>query len=167
MNYKFSSDFSCLEFQRLWRLFQAHLQLVSFHLIVLLICLHAGKDPSIFSSFPFIWFILARIANFTRFLAFPLIIKIRRTGHAGHCWINRNELVSDVLLWTPSHGRAKEGRPAWIYTQQLCADTGCSPENLPEAMGDRQERVRDTCTTWWWLVFDWVWVIHLYIQNSR
>ena len=30
--------------------------------------------------------------------------------------------------------------------QQLCEDTGCSPENLPEAMNDREkwrERVRD------------------------
>ena len=25
---------------------------------------------------------------------------------------SRNELISDVLLWSPSHGRAKAGRPA-------------------------------------------------------
>ena len=31
-----------------------------------------------------------------------------------------------MLLWTPSHGRAKTGRPARTYIQQLCADTGCS-----------------------------------------
>ena len=35
-------------------------------------------------------------------------IQIRRTRHAGHCWRSRDELISDVLLWTPSHGRAKE-----------------------------------------------------------
>ena len=32
------------------------------------------------------------------------------------------------------------------YIQQLCEDTGCSPEDLPEAMNDREkwsERVRD------------------------
>ena len=32
------------------------------------------------------------------------------------------------------------------YIQQLCEDTGCSPEDLPEAMNDRKkwrERVRD------------------------
>ena len=32
------------------------------------------------------------------------------------------------------------------YIQQLCGDTECSPENLPEAMNDREkwrERVRD------------------------
>ena len=39
-------------------------------------------------------------------------IEIRRTRHAGHCWRSREELISDVLLWTPSHGRAKTGRPA-------------------------------------------------------
>ena len=27
-------------------------------------------------------------------------IKVRRTRHAGHCWRSRDELISDVLLWT-------------------------------------------------------------------
>ena len=69
----------------------------------------------------------------------PLIsktIKIRRTRHAGHYWRSRDELISDELPWTPSHGRAKARRPARTYIQQLCADTGCSPEDLPEAMDD-------------------------------
>ena len=35
-------------------------------------------------------------------------IKIRRTRHVGHCWRSRDELVSEVLLWTPSHGRANQ-----------------------------------------------------------
>ena len=42
--------------------------------------------------------------------------------------------------------KAKSGRPARKYIQQLCEDTGCSPEDLPEAMSDREkwrERVRD------------------------
>ena len=42
-------------------------------------------------------------------------IKIRRTGHAGLCWRSKDELISDVLLWTPSHGQAKARRPAQIY----------------------------------------------------
>ena len=86
-------------------------------------------------------------------------IQVRRTGHAGHCWKSRDELISDVLLWTPTYGRAKSGRPARTYIQQLCEDTGCSPEDLPEAMNDREkwrERVRDkrasgTTCWWWWL----------------
>ena len=61
-------------------------------------------------------------------------IQVRRTRHAGHCWRSRDELINDVLLWTPTYGRAKAGWPARTYIQQLCEDTGCSPEDLPEAM---------------------------------
>ena len=49
-------------------------------------------------------------------------IKARRTRHAGHSCRSRDELISDVLLWTPSHGRAKPWRPARTYIQQLCED---------------------------------------------
>ena len=73
-------------------------------------------------------------------------IQVRRTRHAGHCWRSKDELISDVLQWTPTNGQAKAGRPARTYIQQLCEDTGCSPEDLPEAMNDREkwrERVRD------------------------
>ena len=66
-------------------------------------------------------------------------IQVRPTRHAGHCWRSRDVLISDVLLWTPSYGRAEVGRPARTYIQQLCEDTGCSPEDLPEAMNDREE----------------------------
>ena len=64
-------------------------------------------------------------------------IQARRTRHAGHGWKSRDELISEILLWNPSYGRAKAGRPARTYTQQLREDTGCSPEDLPEAMNDR------------------------------
>ena len=29
-------------------------------------------------------------------------IQVRRARHAGHCWRSKDELVSDVLLWTPT-----------------------------------------------------------------
>ena len=90
-------------------------------------------------------------------------IQVRRTRHAGHSWRSRDELIRDVLLWTPTHGRAKAGRPARTYIQQLCEDTGCCPEDLPRAMNDREEwreRVRDiraTSAIWWW----WrLWTVH-------
>ena len=73
-------------------------------------------------------------------------IQVRRTRHAGHCWRSKDELISDLLLWTPTYGRAKAGRQAQTYIQQLCEDTGCNSEDLPEAMNDREkwrERVRD------------------------
>ena len=85
-------------------------------------------------------------------------IQVRRTKHAGHCWRSRDDFISDALLWTPTYGRVKAGRPALTYIQQLCEDTGCSPEDLPEAMNDREkwlERIRDiratgTTRRWWW-----------------
>ena len=80
----------------------------------------------------------------------PPITKVRQTRHAGHCWRSRDELISDVLLWTPTHGRAKAGRPARTYIQQLFEDTGCCPEDLPGVMNDREEwreRVRDIRAT--------------------
>ena len=73
-------------------------------------------------------------------------MQLRQTRHTGHCWRIWDELISNVLLWTSSHGRDKAGRPHRTYIQQLCADRGCSLEDLPEAMDDRerwQERVRD------------------------
>ena len=88
---------------------------------------------------------------------------VRRTRHAGHCWRSRDELIRDVLLWIPTHGRAKAGRPARTYIQQLCEDTWCCPEDLLRAMNDREEsreRVRDiraASTIWWW----WWFLIHL------
>ena len=66
-------------------------------------------------------------------------IQVRRTRHAGHCWRSRDELISNVLLWTATYGRTKAGRPARTYIQQVCEDTGCSPEDLPEAMNDREK----------------------------
>ena len=42
-------------------------------------------------------------------------IQVRRTRHAGHGWRRKNELISDILLWTPSHGWAKN-----LYTTAMC-----------------------------------------------
>ena len=57
-----------------------------------------------------------------------------------------DELMSDVLLWSPTHGCASAGRPVGIYIHQFCAETGCHLEDLPGAMYDRdgwQERERE------------------------
>ena len=40
----------------------------------------------------------------------------------------------DLLIW-----RTKAGWLPRTYIQQLCEDTGCSHEDLPEAMNDREE----------------------------
>ena len=84
-------------------------------------------------------------------------IKVRRTRHAGHCWRSKDELISDVLQWTPSHRLAKAGRPARTNILQLCDDSRCSAEDLTGAMDDRdgwRERVREMCTGG---VTGWLW----------
>ena len=96
----------------------------------------------------------------------PLItktIQVRRTRHAGHGWRSKDELISDVLLWSPAYGWAKVGWPARTYIQQPWEDTGCNPEDLPKAMNDSEklrERVRDIragSMTWWW----WWWLLYI------
>ena len=44
-------------------------------------------------------------------------VKVRRTRHAGDSWRSTDKLISDILLWTPSHWRVKAGRPARTYIQ--------------------------------------------------
>ena len=46
-------------------------------------------------------------------------IQVRRTRHAGHSWKSRDELISDVLLWNPTYGLAKAGRPARTYSSYV------------------------------------------------
>ena len=66
-------------------------------------------------------------------------IQVRRTRHAEHCWKGKDVLISDVLPCPPpSHEQAKAGRPGRTYIQQLGTDTGCSPEDPPGAVDDRE-----------------------------
>ena len=63
----------------------------------------------------------------------------------------------------------RKSRTTSSNIQQLCEDMGCSPEELPEAMNDREkwrERVRDICAssrTWWW----WWWIKHSKLIFNR
>ena len=99
-------------------------------------------------------------------------IQIRWIRHVGHCWKSKDKLISNVLLWTSSHGCASVGQPARIYLQQLCTDTGCGLEDLPEARDDRDrlwERVREICvssTTWWWYIYIYP-RTHIYTNPNR
>ena len=94
-------------------------------------------------------------------------IRERRTRHAGHCW-RSNELISDVLLWAPTHGRTRPGRPTKTYIEQLSEDSGCHAEDLPRAMSDREEwrkrvmAIRATSTTRWWWYY-----IYIYIYKDK
>ena len=94
-------------------------------------------------------------------------IQIRWTRHVGHCWRSKDKHINDVLLWIPSHGCISVGQPGWTYLQQLCADTGCSLEDLPEVVDDRDRwwdkfrEVHAYSLTWWW----W-WCPFIYLLNS-
>ena len=35
-------------------------------------------------------------------------IQVRRARYAGHCWRSKDELISDVLLWTPHMAEQKQ-----------------------------------------------------------
>ena len=77
-----------------------------------------------------------------RFLYGPLPpvttkIRERRLRFAGHCYRSKHELVSDVLLWEPKHGKQSVGAPARTYVKQLTDNTGHLLEDLPTAMEDR------------------------------
>ena len=77
----------------------------------------------------------------------PIIktIQVRQARHVGHWWRNMDKLISDILLWTHSHGWTKAGL-ARTYIQQPRANTGYSLEDLSGEMDDRDgwwERVND------------------------
>ena len=69
-------------------------------------------------------------------------IKIRRIRLVGNCRRRKDELIRDILLWTPSNGCASVIRSIRIYLQLLCTDTGCSLDDLTEAMDDRDKSMK-------------------------
>ena len=58
---------------------------------------------------------------------------------AGHCWRSNNELVSDVLPWTPKHGQRSRGRPANTFVDQMVEYIECKVEELINLMDNRDE----------------------------
>ena len=66
-------------------------------------------------------------------------IRMHRMRFAGHVWRNKDELASDVLLWKPSHGKQKPGRPERTFTDQLAEDTGCKLQELDNAMMNKDD----------------------------
>ena len=58
---------------------------------------------------------------------------------AGHCWRSRDELISDVLLWTPTYGWAKTGRPA---RRQLHNNVASNIEQVLAAIPHKAPTIR-------------------------
>ena len=57
----------------------------------------------------------------------PPISQTIQVRHVGHRRI-KDEIISDILLWSPTHGHTSVGQPAKIYIDQLCEDTACYRE---------------------------------------
>ena len=65
------------------------------------------------------------------------ILRERRMHFAGHCWREKQELASELLLRSPDHGKRRVGCPTIIYINQPCRDKGCLPNALPALLKDR------------------------------
>ena len=95
---------------------------------------------------------------------FSKIIQVKWTRRMGLCWRSKDELMNYVFLWTLRNGRTSVGRPARTYLIQLCADTGCSLENLPGVMNDRDgwgESQRNPC----WHHVPWQRKIYIHLMT--
>ena len=65
-------------------------------------------------------------------------IRERRLKFAGHCYRREEELASKLLLWEPTHGERRRGRPALSYLTTLKKDTGLEKGELESCMNDRK-----------------------------
>ena len=61
----------------------------------------------------------------------------RRLNFAGHCLQREDEVVSDLVLWQPTHGNRRGGRPPDSYIKTLERDTGLRENYLRAAMMNR------------------------------
>ena len=65
-------------------------------------------------------------------------IRERRLTFSGHCWRSRDEVVSDLVLWEPKHGKRNvRGQACTLLVDLLEADTGVPRDCLPAATDDR------------------------------
>ena len=68
--------------------------------------------------------------------------------HIGHCWRRNDEIIFNLLLWEPSHGKRSRGRPCYTivygytYVDQLIEDTGLDKQGLKDAMDDRAKFIK-------------------------
>ena len=73
-------------------------------------------------------------------------ISEQRLLFSGHCWRSKNEVVSDVLLWLPIHGRRYRGRSAKTFVDQLMEDTSCKLQlRRATKLNDESRGMESTC----------------------
>ncbi len=55
---------------------------------------------------------------------------------AGHRRMSHSEMVSKVVLWAPTHGQRKQGRPALSYIASLTKETSLPADEIGNCMKD-------------------------------
>ena len=84
-------------------------------------------------------------SNFTKQRLYGHLLTISETmqilqiRHAVQCWRSKGEILIDILLGTPTHRRARVGRPTRTSTTALCR-CRYGQRDLPETMDDRKGR---------------------------
>ena len=66
-------------------------------------------------------------------------IRQKRLKLAGHCYRHPEEAASNLVLWTPNHGKRGRGRPARTFVQQLRDDTGLQEREMASLMLSRDQ----------------------------
>ena len=64
----------------------------------------------------------------------------------------KDELISDVFLWTATCGHTSVGWPAKTYIHLLCADTWYFLEDLQSLMAESVLGICAIGMPWWWLI---------------
>ena len=80
-------------------------------------------------------------------------IKKRRLQFVGHCLGSSGQVVWDLVLWKPVHGKSGAGRPIMTYVDLLCQDTEQTPAKIKICMENRRvwranTDVRQMSTEW-------------------
>ena len=63
--------------------------------------------------------------------------QLEKQRFGGYCWRSKNEVVSDLVLWEPKHGKRSVGGQTRRFVDLLEADTVVPRDCLPVAMDDR------------------------------
>ena len=100
-----------------------------------------------------------QIPDATRYKTISQTIQVRWTTHARHCWRSKDKPMSNIFLWTTTHGHTsivQSDKPS-IHLQY--EDIGSCPEDLSSAIADRvetdDERVKEiyvVSSAWWWRI---------------
>ena len=64
------------------------------------------------------------------------IVRSRRAQFAGHCYRAKSEVISTLLLWSPTQTGPKSRKLS--YPDVIARDTGINKQELGRAMGDRE-----------------------------